>query len=110
MAIHITCKYRICRHWCVGERTNSEVGAFLNAPTGAFPNARAVPKNKVVPEDGETIKAAMNGKLRNGGLNGGSHRELMAPNPRKRGRPPTAATEAAGAERLEGSKALSRCW
>jgi len=63
------------------------------------PRARAVPKNKVVPEDGETIKAAMNGKLRNGGLNGGSHRELMAPNPRKRGRPPTAATEAAGAEK-----------
>ena len=63
------------------------------------PRARAVPKNKVVPEDGETIKAAMNGKLRNGGLNGGSHRELMAPNPRKRGRPPTAAAEAAGAEK-----------
>ena len=38
------------------------------------PRARAVPKNKVMPEDGETLKAAMkaeaNGKLRNGG---GSH-------------------------------------
>lgn len=50
------------------------------------PRARAVPKSKVMPEDGETLKAAMkaekNGKLMNGN---GSH-QLMPPNPRKRGR------------------------
>jgi len=51
------------------------------------PRARAVPKSKVMPEDGETLKAAMkaekNGKLMNGN---GSH-QLLPPNPRKRGRP-----------------------
>ena len=50
------------------------------------PRARAVPKSKVMPEDGETLKAAMkaekNGKLMNGN---GSH-QLLPPNPRKRGR------------------------
>ena len=55
------------------------------------PRTRAVPKNKVVLEDGESIKAAMkaetNGKLRNGH---GSPPQLLAENPRKRGRPPTA--------------------
>jgi len=64
------------------------------------PRTRAVPKNKVVLEDGESIKAAMkaetNGKLRNGH---GSPPQLLAENPRKRGRPPTAKAEAAGAEK-----------
>jgi len=64
------------------------------------PRTRAVPKNKVVLEDGESIKAAMkaetNGKLRNGH---GSPPQILAENPRKRGRPPTAKAEAAGAEK-----------
>jgi len=65
------------------------------------PRTRAVPKNKdCVVEDGETLKAAMkaatNGKLRNGH---GSPHQILAENPRKRGRPPTAKAEAAGAEK-----------
>jgi alpha-tubulin suppressor-like RCC1 family protein len=60
------------------------------------PRARAVPKTKAIPEDGETLKAAMNGKLGNGGC---SDPELIAKNPRKRGRAPNAVTEAARAEK-----------
>ena len=58
------------------------------------PRARTVPKSKVVPEDGETLKAAMNGKLQNGGSP-----TILASNPRKRGRAPTAVAEAVRAEK-----------
>ena len=69
------------------------------------PRSRAVPKPKVVPEDGETLKAAINGKLRNGGS------ELLASNPRKRGRAPAAVVEAVRAEKrakLEARLAVRR--
>ena len=57
------------------------------------PRARAVPKPKVIPEDGETLKAAINGKLRNG------QTDILSPNPRKRGRAPAAVAEAVRAEK-----------
>jgi len=58
------------------------------------PRARNVPKSKAVPEDGETLKAAMNGKLRNGGSS-----PILPSNPRKRGRAPAAVAEAVRAEK-----------
>lgn len=74
------------------------------------PRARAVPKTKVVPEDAETIKASMsNGKIRNGDSSPSQHD--LVKNPRKRGRAPTAATEAVRAEKrakLEARLALRR--
>jgi len=60
------------------------------------PKARQIPKAKVVPEDGETIKAAMKN---------GNHSRSDAmdnfnpPNPRKRGRAPVAVAERARAEK-----------
>lgn len=71
------------------------------------PRARTVPKTKVVPDDGETLKAAMNGKLKNGEVQD----KIMASNPRKRGRAPTAVAEAVRAEKrakLEARLALRR--
>ena len=44
------------------------------------PKTRPVPKPKVMPEDGETLKAAINGKLHKG------QTDLLSANPRKRGR------------------------
>ena len=57
------------------------------------PRTRPVPKPKDMPEDGETLKAAMNGKLRNG------QTDLLSTNPRKRGRAPAAVAEAVRAEK-----------
>ena len=73
------------------------------------PRSRAVPKAKVVPEDGETLKAAMNGKLRNGDR--GATLAVAASNPRKRGRAPAAVAEAVRAEKrakLEARLAVRR--
>ncbi len=58
------------------------------------PRARPVPKNKVVVEDGESLKAA----LKAGNLNGGANANDMVQS-RKRGRPSPAVTEARRAEK-----------
>eukprot|EP00093_Oithona_nana_P004164 04164.XXX_153890_152127_1 [CDS] Oithona nana genome sequencing. len=57
------------------------------------PKTRPVPKPKVMPEDGETLKAAINGKLHKG------QTDLLSANPRKRGRAPAAVAEAVRAEK-----------
>ena len=57
------------------------------------PKTRPVPKPKDMPEDGETLKAAINGKLHKG------QTDLLSANPRKRGRAPAAVAEAVRAEK-----------
>lgn len=60
------------------------------------PKARQVPKAKVVPEDGESIKAAM----KNGNHSrSGAMDNFNPPNPRKRGRAPVAVAERVRAEK-----------
>lgn len=59
------------------------------------PRTRPVPKPKVVPEDGETIKAAM----KNGGLKSNNGLDHSSSNPRKRGRAPAAVAEQVRAEK-----------
>lgn len=70
------------------------------------PRTRPVPKAKVVPEDGEDIKAAM----KNGGMTSNDLKNHTS-NPRKRGRAPAAVAEQIRAEKrakLEARVAIRR--